>query len=120
MSVNPEVATHMHELVSKVIDSTADDNIEVALREQLPDEDDDLSVLDAMNAEFKAVDAKLDAATAELASLKRKYEPDTGIVLSKMLKLRDDHEMVFMRVTVRTGGHLPMVIALAPRSLCSL
>ena len=49
--VNPEVATCMHDLVSRVIDSTADDNIEVALREHLPDEDDvDLSVIDAMNA----------------------------------------------------------------------
>jgi hypothetical protein len=55
-----------------------------------------------------------DAAKAEVASLKRKYEPDTGILLSKMLRLEDEHSTVFLRVTVRTGEYL--LLELVPRA----
>ena len=36
------------------------------------------------------------------------------ILLSKMVKLTDDYEYTFMRVTVRTGGHL--LLELVPRA----
>jgi hypothetical protein len=47
-----------------------------------------------------------DAALAEVARLKRKYEPDDGIIIDKLLKLTDDHACRYMRVLVRTGEYL--------------
>jgi hypothetical protein len=55
-----------------------------------------------------------DAAKAEVARLKRQYEPDSGILLSKMLRLEDDNSTSFMRVTVHTGGYL--LLELVPRA----
>ncbi len=55
-----------------------------------------------------------DAAQAEAARLKRMYEPDTGIMLSKILRMNDSHSTSFMRVTVRTGGYL--LLELVPRA----
>ena len=45
-------------------------------------------------------------ALAEVARLKRKYEPDDGIIIDKLLKLTDDHACRYMRVLVRTGEYL--------------
>jgi hypothetical protein len=59
-------------------------------------------------------ESERDAAKAALAALKRKYEPDTGVLLSKMLRLADDDSTIFLRVTVRTGGY--MLLELVPRA----
>eukprot|EP01044_Picomonas_judraskeda_P034045 COSAG03_NODE_13931_length_483_cov_5.625000_1_plen_64_part_00 len=42
-------------------------------------------------------------AEAEVRGLKRKYEPDDGVIMDKMLQLSDDHNCVYMRVLIRTG-----------------
>ena len=54
-----------------------------------------------------------DAAQAEVGRLTRKYEPDDGILIDKLLKLTDDHSASFMRVLVRTGEYL--LLELVPR-----
>ena len=71
----------------------------------------------AMNeaiASATRAESERDDANAEVARLKRKFEPDTGILLSKMLRLTDDYDTVFMRVTVRTEGY--MLLELVPRA----
>ena len=52
-------------------------------------------------------------AESERDALKRKYEPDTGILLCKMLRLVGNESTSYMRVTVRTGGYL--LLELVPR-----
>ena len=60
----------------------------------------------------EAIDAARKAED-ECDTLKRKYEPDTGILLDKMLKLMDDDGMSFMRLQVHTGEYL--MLTLIPR-----
>ena len=52
-------------------------------------------------------------AESERDALKRKYEPDTGVLFSKMLRLVGTDSTSYMRVTVRTGGYL--LLELVPR-----
>ena len=73
-----------------------------------------VSVIDNLNAENAATEQQRDAAVAEVASLKRKYEPSDGIIIDKVLKLSDDHGTTYMRVLVRTGEHL--LLELVPRA----
>jgi len=67
---------------------------------------------EAITAATRAEDER-DVAQAEVASLKRKFEPDTGILLNKMLTLADRDGTNYMRVTVHTGERL--VLDLIPR-----
>eukprot|EP01046_Picozoa_sp_COSAG06_P051575 COSAG06_NODE_8446_length_2171_cov_43.077220_2_plen_181_part_00 len=54
----------------------------------------------------RTIEAERVAAADEVARLKRKYEPDDGIIIDKLLKLTDDHACRYMRVLVRTGEYL--------------
>ena len=49
-------------------------------------------------------------AEAEVRGIKRKYEPDDGVIMDKMLQLSDDHYRVYMRVLIRTGEYLQLEI----------
>jgi hypothetical protein len=49
-------------------------------------------------------------AEAEVRGIKRKYEPDDGVIMDKMLQLSDDHYRVYMRVLIRTGEYLLLEI----------
>jgi hypothetical protein len=42
----------------------------------------------------------------EAARLKRKYEPDDGVIMDIMLQLTNDRGRGYMRVLVRTGEYL--------------
>jgi hypothetical protein len=82
----------------------------------MPSSDVTPEYAEAMNEAIDATsraESERDEAKAKASSLKRKYEPDTGILLSKMLRLSDDVSGSFMRVTVRTGGYL--LLELIPR-----
>ena len=63
-----------------------------------------INVIDNLNAENAATEQQRDAALAEVACLKRKYEPDDGIIIDKLLKLTDDHNTSYMRVEVSGAG----------------
>ena len=80
-----------------------------------------INVIDNLNAENAAIEQQRDAAVAEVASLKRKYEPDDGVLIDKILLLSDGHGIEFMedhpgygrqfmRVLVRTGENLLLQI----------
>ena len=58
---------------------------------------------EAITAATRAEDER-DVAQAEVASLKRKFEPDDGILIDKLLKLTDDHGTSYMRVEVSGAG----------------
>ena len=45
-------------------------------------------------------------AEAEATRLKRKYEPDGGVIMDMMLQLTNDHGRGYMRVLVCTGEYL--------------
>ena len=62
--------------------------------------------MDEAIASAARAEGERDVLQTEVASLKRKYEPDTGILIDKLLKLTDDHSASFMRVLVRTGEYL--------------
>jgi hypothetical protein len=75
-----------------------------------------INVIDNLNAENAATECMLHAAVAEVASLKRKYEPDDGIIIDQLLKLTDEHATSFMRVLVHVDSIGPH--ALRPRGGC--
>ena len=61
----------------------------------------------------EAMDEAIDAAAraeAEVRGLKRKYEPDDGVIMDKILQLTDDHTRFHMRVLVRAGEYLLLEI----------
>ena len=58
---------------------------------------------EAITAATRAEDER-DVAQAEVARLKRKFEPDDGILIDKLLKLTDDHGTSYMRVEVSGAG----------------
>jgi len=68
-----------------------------------------VSVIDLLNKEN-------DAALAEVARLKNKYEPDDGIIIDKLLKLTDDHACRYMRVLVRMGEYLLLELVVDVRN----
>ena len=72
-----------------------------------------INVIDNLNAENLATEKERDAAVAEVASLKRKYEPVSGILMKKMLRLNSDHGTTFMSVLVYSGEYLQL--ELVPR-----
>jgi hypothetical protein len=82
-----------------------------------PETEQTVNVIDRLNEENAATEQQRDAAAAEVARLKRTYEPDDGIIIDKLLKLTDFHEESFMRVTVRTGGCLSFELAKPARPL---
>ena len=63
-----------------------------------------VSVIDNLNAENAATEQQRDAAVAEVARMKRKHEPEDGIIIDKVLKLSDDHGTTYMRVEVSGAG----------------
>ena len=71
---------------------------------------------EAIAAATRAEDER-DAAQAEVASLKRKYEPEDGVVIDKLLKLEyDDYQERYMRVQVLTGERLRLQLVRRPRA----
>jgi len=90
-------------------DGSAGDQEVAAMRDEVVIEVADaetehtISVIDNLNAENAATEQQRDAAVAEVASLKRKYEPDDGVVIDKLLRLSDRDGTNYMRVTVHTG-----------------
>jgi hypothetical protein len=69
-----------------------------------------INAIDGMNAELTAVEQARDTAQATVRSLKRKYEPDGGVIMDKMLQLNNDYHEVYMRVLVRAGEYLLLEI----------
>eukprot|EP01043_Picozoa_sp_COSAG02_P017991 COSAG02_NODE_828_length_16703_cov_298.705312_2_plen_167_part_00 len=57
---------------------------------------------EAMNEAVNAANR----AEAEATRLKRKYEPDDGVIMDMMLQLTNDHGRGYMRVLVRTDEYL--------------
>ena len=111
-----DVAACVDDLVTRVISNAAGDYPGAHTREQVIGDKmataEDVTAL--MNAELEAEQRRAAKAEAEVATLKRKYEPDTGILSCKMLRLSDDYGTVLMRVTVHTGGYL--LLELVPRA----
>ena len=115
-----DVVACVDDLVTRVISDAAGDYPGVHTREgvigdRMATAED---IVELQNAELSAAQRRAAKAEAEVATLKRKYEPDTGILSCKMLRLSDDDGTVlgksFMRVTVRTGGYL--LLELVPRA----
>ena len=75
-----------------------------------------INTIDKLNEENAATEQQRDLALAEVARLKRKYEPDDGIIIDKLLKLTDDHACRYMRVLVHTGEYLLLELVVDVRN----
>ena len=82
-----------------------------------------VTAIDGMNQELADTQANLDAARAEAAELKRKYEPESGVIAKQMFEVTTDHEVAFLHVMIckderlylelvpDIGGHTDLIFA---------
>ena len=62
-----------------------------------------VAAIEGMNKELADTQAERDAARAEVAELKRKYEPESGVLAAQIYKLSTDCFEGFLRVVVETN-----------------
>ena len=67
-----------------------------------------VAAIEGMNKELADTQAERDAARAEVAELKRKYESDDGVLAEKIYQLRTDCHSGFLRVVVGTDKTLTL------------
>ena len=75
-----------------------------------------VAAIEGMNKELTDTEAERDAARAEAANLKRKYEPENGIIAEQMYEVTTDHCRNYMHVQILAGESLMLELLPNARS----
>ena len=75
-----------------------------------------VAAIEGMNKELADTQAERDAALAEVAELKRKYEPDNHIIAEQMYEVTTDHCRAYMHVQILAGENLLLELLSNARS----
>ena len=80
------------------------------------DTEQQVTAIEGMNKELADTQAERDAARAENADLKRKYEPENGVVAEQMYEVTTDHCRNYMHVQILAGESLMLELLPNARS----